>query len=88
MIKKGFTKSNKQIYQCKTCFAKFTYDSNTITMYSKLEISQEQICIITSADRDGHEIFKAVGYAKPTLNSIHENFGECCIKNLLCMQMG
>ena len=38
----------------------------------------EQVCIVTTTDRNGHEIFKAVGYGKPTKNSILENF----LKNL------
>ena len=41
-------------------------------------LSHEQVCIVTTTDRNGHEIFKAVGYGKPTKNSILENF----LKNL------
>lgn len=37
-------------------------------------LSHEQVCIVTTTDRNGHEIFKAVGYGKPTKNSILENF--------------
>lgn len=39
-------------------------------------LSHEQICIVTTTDRNGHEIFKAVGFGKPTTNSILENFVE------------
>ena len=166
MIKKGF-KNGKQRYMCKDCSHIFTYNSHTITMYSKIERSMfkkivldtlsfvsvkktaadldlsvpcifenrhkilcalevlldsenmklsgtieidetlelesqkgcrkiqrkarkrggpssyrglfhEQVCIVTTTDRNGHEIFKAVGYGKPTKNSILENF----LKNL------
>ncbi len=38
MIKKGF-KCGKQRYQCKECKHVFTYNSHTITMYSKIERS-------------------------------------------------
>lgn len=41
-------------------------------------LSHEQVCIVITTDRNGHEIFKAVGYGKPTKNSILENF----LKNL------
>lgn len=164
MIKKGF-KHGKQRYQCKDCKHVFTYNSHTITMYSKIErsifkkivldtlccipikqtaadldlsipsvfenrhkilcaletmlvdekvkqggtiefdetfelesqkgsreikrkarkrggpsqyrgLSHEQVCIVTTTDRNGHEIFKAVGFGKPTTNSILENFSE------------
>lgn len=37
-------------------------------------LSHEQVCIVTTTDRNGHEIFKAVGFGKPTSNSILENF--------------
>lgn len=39
-------------------------------------LSHEQICIVTTTDRNGHEIFKAVGSAKPTSAIILENFSE------------
>lgn len=39
-------------------------------------ISHEQVCIVTTTDRNGHEIFKAVGYGKPTTDSILENFSK------------
>ena len=38
MIKKGF-KNGKQRYMCKDCSHIFTYNSHTITMYSKIERS-------------------------------------------------
>lgn len=37
-------------------------------------LSHEQVCIVTTTDRDGHEIYKVVGFGKPTTNSILENF--------------
>lgn len=37
-------------------------------------ISHEQVCIVTTTDRNGHEIFKAVGFGKPTTESITETF--------------
>lgn len=33
-------------------------------------LSHEQVCIVTSTDRNGHEIFKVVGFGKPTTSSI------------------
>lgn len=42
-------------------------------------LSHEQVCIVTTTDRKGHEIFKAVGYGKPTTNSILENFSEMLV---------
>lgn len=33
-------------------------------------LSHEQICIVTTTNRTGHEIFKHVGFGKPTSNSI------------------
>jgi transposase-like protein len=39
-------------------------------------ISREQVCIVTTTDRNGHEIFKAVGFGKPTSESITETFGK------------
>lgn len=38
MIKKGF-KNGKQYYACKDCSYIFTYNSHTITIYSKIERS-------------------------------------------------
>lgn len=163
MVKKGFENS-KQRYECKECKHRFTYDSHTITMYSKLDktvfyeivsdtinlipiaktaarldisvktvfynrhkflayiedylindkdnilagtieidetyyleslkgcrdikrkarhrgepsnyrgLSHEQVAIVTTTDRNGHEIYKAVGYAKPTTKTIISNF--------------
>lgn len=37
---------------------------------SKRGISNEKICILTASDRNGHEIIKAVGRAKPSITSI------------------
>lgn len=37
-------------------------------------ISHEQVCIVTTTDRNGHEIFKAVGFGKPTTKSITDTF--------------
>lgn len=39
-------------------------------------ISHEQVCIVTTTDRTGHEIFKAVGYAKPTSDIIADTFSK------------
>ncbi len=39
-------------------------------------ISHEQVCLVTTTDRNAHEIFKAVGYAKPTSSIITETFAE------------
>lgn len=39
-------------------------------------ISHEQVCVVTTSDRKGHEIFKAVGHAKPTSDIIKETFGK------------
>lgn len=39
-------------------------------------ISHEQVCIVTTTDRNGHEIFKAVGFGKPTTESITDTFGK------------
>lgn len=44
-------------------------------------ISHEQACIITSTDRQGHEIFKAVGFSKPTSQIITDNFAKSIINN-------
>lgn len=44
-------------------------------------ISHEQICIVTTTDRNEHEIFKAVGSAKPTTNIITKEFGSHIGKN-------
>ena len=43
-------------------------------------ISHEQICIVTTTDRNGHEIFKMIGFGKPTTNSILENFSGSLAK--------
>lgn len=43
-------------------------------------ISHEQICIVTTTDRIGHEIFRAVGFGKPTKDSILETFSKCLEK--------
>lgn len=43
-------------------------------------ISHEQVCIVTTTDRNGHEIFKAVGFGKPTTHSIQDNFGGKLVK--------
>lgn len=39
-------------------------------------ISHEQVCIVTSTDRQGHEIFKAIGFGKPTSQSIADNYRD------------
>lgn len=39
-------------------------------------ISHEQVCIVTTTDRNCHEIFKGVGYAKPTSEIIAQTFSE------------
>jgi len=39
-------------------------------------ISHEQICIVTTTDRNEHEIFKAVSRAKPTIDIITSTFGN------------
>ena len=44
-------------------------------------LSHEQVCIVTTTDRNGHEIFKVVGYGKPTTDSIQENFGGMLVEN-------
>lgn len=38
----------------------------------KRGISHDQICIVTTTDRNGHEIFSAVGSAKPTTDIIDD----------------
>ena len=38
----------------------------------KRGISHDQICIVTTTDRNGHEIFRAVGSAKPTTGIIDD----------------
>ncbi|TDW06788.1 ISXO2 transposase-like protein [Breznakia blatticola] len=43
-------------------------------------LSHEQVCIVTTTDRNGHEIFKAVGYGKPTSISILDNFERMLVK--------
>lgn len=43
-------------------------------------LSHEQVCIVTTTDRIGHEIFKAVGFGKPTTNSILETFAQKLVK--------
>lgn len=49
--------------------------------HSKLRgISHEQVCVVTSTDRNAHEIFKAVGYAKPTSKIINDTFGKHIIE--------
>jgi len=42
-------------------------------------ISHEQICIVTTTDRTGHEIFRAVSRAKPTSTIITKTFGQSII---------
>lgn len=37
-------------------------------------ISHEQVCIVTTTDRNTHEIFKSIGFGKPTTISIQETF--------------
>lgn len=39
-------------------------------------ISHEQVCIVTSTDRQGHEIFKAIGFGKPTSKIIADNYRD------------
>ena len=39
-------------------------------------ISHEQVCIVTTTDRNGHELFQAVGYGKPTSDCVTETFGS------------
>lgn len=39
-------------------------------------ISHEQVCIVTTTDRNGHEIFKAVGFGKPTTSTILQHFSK------------
>lgn len=39
-------------------------------------ISHEQVCIVTTTDRNGHEIFKAVGFGRPTTDSITDTFDK------------
>ena len=39
-------------------------------------ISHEQVCIVTTTDRNEHEIFRAVGYGRPTTDSITEIFAK------------
>lgn len=39
-------------------------------------ISHDQVCIVTTTDRNEHEIFKAVGFGKPTSNIITETFKD------------
>lgn len=47
-------------------------------------ISHEQICIVTTTDRNGHEIFEAVGYGTLTTNSILKNFsGKLVQKSII-----
>ena len=43
-------------------------------------ISHEQVCIVTTTDRNAHEIFKAVGYAKPTNKIINDTFEKHIIE--------
>lgn len=44
-------------------------------------LSHEQICIVTTTDRNGHEIFKVVGHGKQTTTSVLENFGGMLVPN-------
>lgn len=39
-------------------------------------ISKEQICIVTTSDRNTHEIFLAVGKSRPTKEIIHKTFDK------------
>lgn len=39
-------------------------------------ISHHQVCIITSTDRNGHEIFRAIGFGKPTTINILLQFAK------------
>ena len=49
--------------------------------HSKLRgLSHEQVCIVTATDRNTHEIFKAVGYAKPNSKVISDAFGKHIIE--------
>lgn len=43
-------------------------------------LSHEQICIVTTTDRNGHEIFKMIGFGKPTSDSILQNFSKNLVK--------
>ena len=51
-------------------------------------ISHEQVCIVTTTDRNGHEIFKAVGSGKPTSNIILENFAEKLVEKSIIYSDG
>lgn len=50
-------------------------------------LSHEQVCIVITTDRNGHEIFKAVGFGKPTTISILENFDGMLVENQSFSQM-
>ena len=43
-------------------------------------LSHEQICIVTTTDRNGHEIFKMTGYGKPTSDSMLQSFSKNLVK--------
>ena len=43
-------------------------------MYKFRGISHEQICIVTTTDRNEHEIFLAVGQSRPTKDIIQDTF--------------
>ena len=51
-------------------------------------ISHEQVCIVTTTDRNGHEIFKAVGSAKPTTAIITDIFSKHIAEKSLIMADG
>lgn len=51
-------------------------------------ISHEQVCIVTTTDRNGHEIFKTVGFGKPTTVSITESFDKHIRENSIIYSDG
>lgn len=55
---------------------------------SKRGISGEKICILTASDRNGHEIIKAVGRAKPTTVSIMTVLSKRIMKKSVCVNDG
>ena len=55
---------------------------------SKRGISDEKLCILTASDRNGHEIIKAVGRAKPTVSSVMETLSERIQRKSVCINDG
>lgn len=55
---------------------------------TKRGISNEKVCILTASDRNGHEVIKAIGRAKPTKAAILDNLAERVLRKSVCINDG